>query len=269
MTPEPRFEHLLRMTDKYGTYEHADHSAPRPGHGYCTDDMARVLVVTSREPCPNREVSDLAHQALRFIVDAQGASGDCRNRRDRRGQWQGPYSVEDAWGRSLWGSGTAAARDALQLEREVALGHFDRGARQRSRSPRSMAFAALGADEILAVYPGHRGALGLLADTVPVVGLGATNTSWPWPEPRLSYANAVLPDALIAAGDRLSRPDVLQLRPPPLGLAPRPRDGQRSPLGVPGRGPRPRRSTTGVRPAADRGRGPGRRVLSGRDRHWR
>ena len=40
------------MTDRYGTYEHADGSAPRPEHGYCTDDMARVLVVTSREPVP-------------------------------------------------------------------------------------------------------------------------------------------------------------------------------------------------------------------------
>jgi hypothetical protein len=71
-----------------------------------------------------------------------------------------------------------------------------------------MAFAALGADEILAVYPGHRGALRLLAETVQVVGSGATSTPWPWPEPRLSYANAVLAHALIVAGGRLNRPEV-------------------------------------------------------------
>jgi hypothetical protein len=34
--------------------------------------------------------------------------------------------------------------------------------------------------------------------------------SWPWPEPRLTYANAVLPEALIAAGTALDRPAVVQ-----------------------------------------------------------
>ncbi len=197
------------MTDRYGTYEHADGSAPRPEHGYCTDDMARLLVVTSREPGPSTQVSDLARQALRFVADAQGPGGDCRNRRDRLGHWQGPYDVGDPWGRSLWGLGTAAARHPRELVRQVALGHFERGAQQRSPSPRSMAFAALGAHEVLVAYPGHRAALELLADTVGVVGVGATSTSWSWPEPRLAYANAVLPEALIVAGAGLDRPELV------------------------------------------------------------
>jgi hypothetical protein len=33
-----------------------------------------------------------------------------------------------------------------------------------------------------------------------------TDPAWPWPEERLSYANAVLPDAMIAAGTALDRP---------------------------------------------------------------
>ena len=49
-TPEPRFDHLLRLTDRRGTFEHACFAEPRPEHGYCTDDMARVLVVATREP---------------------------------------------------------------------------------------------------------------------------------------------------------------------------------------------------------------------------
>ena len=46
-TPEPNFGHLISMTDERGTFEHALFSEPRPEHGYCTDDMARVLVVAS------------------------------------------------------------------------------------------------------------------------------------------------------------------------------------------------------------------------------
>ena len=60
------------MTDACATFEHADHASPRKEHGYCTDDMARVLVVTSREPEPNQSVLDLASKALRFVVEAQG-----------------------------------------------------------------------------------------------------------------------------------------------------------------------------------------------------
>ncbi len=48
--PEPNFGHLISMTDERGTFEHALFSEPRPEHGYCTDDMARVLVVATREP---------------------------------------------------------------------------------------------------------------------------------------------------------------------------------------------------------------------------
>ncbi len=33
---------------------------------------------------------------------------------------------------------------------------------------------------------------------------------WPWPEPRLTYANATLPEAMIAAGSVLERPLLVQ-----------------------------------------------------------
>ena len=33
---------------------------------------------------------------------------------------------------------------------------------------------------------------------------------WPWPEPRLTYANAIIPEAMIAAGSGLDRPALLR-----------------------------------------------------------
>ena len=111
------------MTDEHGTFEHADYTTPRREHGYCTDDMARVLVVTCREPHPDSLVSGLAETALRFLVEAQGVRGDCRNRRSSRGGWHGPRGVADCWGRSLW-LGTAAARspdDAVRQYRPCPL----------------------------------------------------------------------------------------------------------------------------------------------------
>jgi hypothetical protein len=203
--PQPTFEYLARISDEHGTFEHADHTSPRTEHGYCTDDMARLLVVTSREADPSAVVIELARKALRFVAGAQGVGGDFRNRRDRDGRWRGPYGVGDCWGRSLWGLGTVAANSPYDLMRQAALAHFDRGAQQRSPWPRAMAFAALGAHEVLSVHPGHRHAIDLLGAAVEVVGERSACRSWPWPEPRLSYANAVLPDSMIAAGVALGR----------------------------------------------------------------
>ncbi len=36
-------DHLERLTDRRGLFEHADGTVPREEHGYCTDDNARML----------------------------------------------------------------------------------------------------------------------------------------------------------------------------------------------------------------------------------
>jgi hypothetical protein len=72
-----------------------------------------------------------------------------------------------------------------------------------------MAFAALGAAELLAVQPRNLRARELLADAVTVIGPLSDDPSWPWPEDRLSYANAAIPEAMIAAGVLLARPELL------------------------------------------------------------
>lgn len=208
--PPPNFDHLVQMTDGRGTFEHARFAEPRPDHGYCTDDMARVLLVATREPRPAPEVRRLVEISLRFLSDAQGLEGDYRNRMSRRGRWEDQPSVEDCWGRSIWGLGSAASRSDTEWVRQSASAQFERAARRRSGSPRAMAFAALGAAEFLAVRPGNRAARGLLTDAADAMRPPTDDPAWPWPEPRLSYANAALPEAMIAAGAALERPGLLQ-----------------------------------------------------------
>jgi len=198
--PDPRFDHLSRMTDRRGTFEHARFAEPRPEYGYCTDDMARVLVVASREPNSGGDVNRLARVAVQFLNDAQSYAGACRNRMDSKGRWKDEPSVEDCWGRCIWGLGTAAAHSDVSLVRRLAVIQFERAAKVRSPWPRAMAFAALGAAELLCVDPGQPAARALLADYAETVAKPNGDAAWPWPEPRLTYANAVLPEAMIAAG---------------------------------------------------------------------
>ena len=199
-SPAPVFDHLLRMSDRRGTFEHACLAEPRPEHGYCTDDVARVLVVATREPDAEGEVNGLAGVAVRFLNEAQAFSGACRNRMDNTGRWIDEPSTGDHWGRCIWGLGTAAAHSHVSLVGRLAVIQLERAAQARSKSPRAMAFAALGAAELLAVKPEHREARGLITDYAASLAAPNGDSAWPWPEPRLTYANAVLAEAMIAAG---------------------------------------------------------------------
>jgi hypothetical protein len=205
---ECRLDHLERLSDDRGLFEHADRLARREEHGYCTDDNARLLVVTTREP-DTGSAHRLGYVALRFVLDAQSDDGRCHNRMNRDGQWTDEPSTDDCWGRSVWALGATAAGHPKSSTRRLALIGFDAAVEQRSEWSRSMAFAALGAADVLATDQDHHPARSLLADTLTIIG-EAPDGKWAWPEPRLAYANATLAEALIAAGHALDRPADLE-----------------------------------------------------------
>ena len=207
---EPNFDHLIYMTDERGTFEHALFNEPRPEHGYCSDDMARVLVVAAREPGHALAMRNLAMLSLSFLQDALDSQGKCRNRMNRSGAWEDLPALDDCWGRSIWGLGTAAARSSDHLIRYLATMGLERAMTQRSPWPRAMAFAALGAAEVLSVDPDNGPARTLLSDAAASMTGPGPDARWPWPEQRLTYANATIPEAMIAAGFALERPALLR-----------------------------------------------------------
>jgi hypothetical protein len=202
---QPVFDHLERLTDDRGLFEHALLAVPRREHGYCVDDTARGLVVVCREPEPGPAARRLARCYLTFVLDALDPTGACRNRMAADGQWRDEAAVGDWWGRALWGLGVAATSAQTPGMRARALAGFRLAAQCRSPHVRSMAFAALGAAELLSGRPDEMAARRLLADTLTAIGEPADDDPrWPWPEERLSYGNASIAEALIVAGDALS-----------------------------------------------------------------
>ncbi len=197
-----RFLHLRALTDHQGVFEHALLDTPRREHGYCVDDVARALIVVVRDPGQEAEILQLAELYLRFLEAAIGPDGRAHNRMDEHGRWSDEPSTGDWWGRLLWALGTAAAQGSDPSIRGRALHAFHRAAVQRSRDLHATAFAALGAAEVARTHPGDRAAEALLADLVRAVP-AQHRASWPWPEPRLRYANASIAEALIAAGSAL------------------------------------------------------------------
>ncbi len=208
--PQLVFDHLERLTDDRGLFEHALHAVPRRAHGYCVDDVARGLVVVCREPAPGPAARRLARCYLGFVLAALDPAGACHNRMAVDGQWRDEPGVGDWWGRALWGLGVAATSAQTPGMRARALGGFRIAAQCRSPHLRSMAFAALGAAELLEDRPDEVAARRLLTDTLAAIGKPAGNDSrWPWPEERLSYGNASIAEALIVAGHAL--PDMAAL----------------------------------------------------------
>ena len=258
--PAPKFDHLLRMTDRRGTFEHARFAEPRPEHGYCTDDMARVLVVATREPNADGEVNGLARVAMQFLNDAQSYAGTCRNRMDSRGAWGDEPSLEDCWGRCIWGLGTAAAHSDVGLVRRLAVIQFERAAKVRSPWPRAMAFAALGAAELLSVDPGHSAAHATphrlrrhRGQTEPRRGLAMARAATHLCECRSRRGDDRRGRCARRFGTAASGLGSV-------GLAGRIRNGGRPPLAHSGSGQRAGRPSARVRSAADRGVHPRRRV---------
>lgn len=204
--PSPlRLDHLLHLAGEWGLHEHALLTEPRPEHGYCVDDMARVLVVTSRAAV-TPDVQRLTAQSLDFLLAAQHDDGLCHNRRNPDGSWGDAAGSDDHWGRSLWALGTAYAELDDPVERGRAHDGVERAMQARSRWPRAMAYAVLGAHQVLRRDPDDRAARRLLADARPSLSRVATSPAWPWPEQRLTYANAVLPEAMIVLGTTLEQP---------------------------------------------------------------
>ncbi|HEY5111100.1 MAG TPA: hypothetical protein VII67_02100 [Acidimicrobiales bacterium] len=216
-TLEPNFDHLLSLSGPYGTFEHARYATARVEHGYCTDDVARVLLVSVRETDAPREVADLASSSLAFLARAQDVDGRFWNRRSPDGEWSGSSSSDDCWGRALWALGTTVARSSDPELKESAMKLFERSAKVRSPWARSMSFASFGAAETLKVDPTNRIALRLLEATARTVDRPDRTKYWRWGEERLSYANAALPEAMLTAGsllgdDRLIETGLRQLR---------------------------------------------------------
>jgi hypothetical protein len=206
--PEPSYAHLIRLTDAKGIFEHAEGTTPRRDGGYCLDDVARALLVVCRQRPAQPELDQLATGYLSFVLRAMAPDGRCHNRLDRDGRWEDQPDTGDWWGRALWGLGTAAARGATSI-RTTAAKAFGRAAMQRSPHLHAMAFATLGAADMLAVDPDHNIARELMVDLVTMVGPAPAagrkaGQVWPWPLPRLTYADAAIAEALIAAGTALS-----------------------------------------------------------------
>ncbi|UAK26469.1 glycosyltransferase family 4 protein [Sphingomonas nostoxanthinifaciens] len=212
----PRLDAIERMTDSCGMIQHGIFAIPDRNHGYCVDDNCRALMLMHRVTGADATRADaLAKVYASFVQHAwNGERGRFRNFMAFDRSWLEAEGSEDSFGRSLWSIGvTAAEARALDLRR-WAMHLFDQVAPHALElgSPRTWAFALLGADAVLRAYRDHPLARRLVADFGErlLAQLRANRREeWNWFEPVLAYDNARLPEALMRAGDLLGNQAML------------------------------------------------------------
>jgi hypothetical protein len=207
--PDLRLDHLKRMSDSTGIYQHAIYSLPDFHHGYCTDDNARALIITvllEELELEGRDLRRLAETYASFMQYAfEPGSRRFRNFMGFDRRWLETAGSEDSQGRALWALGTCAGRSKHRHLQAWAAQMFERAlpAVLDLKSPRTWAYALLGIYEYFRRLSGDRVAA-QARDTftqrlIDIFDRTATD-EWPWFEASLSYANALLPHVLILSG---------------------------------------------------------------------
>jgi glycosyltransferase involved in cell wall biosynthesis len=214
--PELNLTHLRLLTDDTGLLQHAVYSIPRYDEGYCLDDNARALLLTTLvEDAGTDEavaVRALASRYLAFVSHAFNRStGRFRNFMSYERRWTETSGSEDSHGRAAWALGTVVGRLGDPGRRSLAadLFHAALPAVQTFSSPRAWAYALLGIEEYLGAFQGDRGVQamrGALAERLLGLFQRTSQPGWPWFEDRVTYCNARLPQALLASGTRMGDP---------------------------------------------------------------
>lgn len=206
--PEVNLDHLRTLTDGTGIVQHASFTIPNRKHGYTTDDNARAAIATLEhwKKFKDGSVLPLLSTYLSFLHHAYNPdNGRVRNLFTYDGQWIREQGSEDSHGRFIWTLGRLVSDAPSQLISGFAtqLFHQALGVSSSFTSPRSWAFCVLGSVQYLNRFEGDRNArLNCKNLAQKLLELFQRNGSedWPWGENIVSYENARLPQALLAAG---------------------------------------------------------------------
>jgi uncharacterized protein (TIGR03083 family) len=212
--PALRLDHLERLTDEIGIIQFASHVEPDPSSGYCVDDVARLAVVATDLLTLGRgrgRAESWLRQSIRFLIAAYQPSSrlgrrGMHNLLSYGGTWQDWPHLGDHVGRAIWAlgvmTGSSACPEDVRRSGETLLDELVPLA-----EPLADTGLRAGAYALLGLARGRRPATELapllarldsaLRDTC------AQAPDWRWYEPRLTYDNGRLAQAMLAAAARV------------------------------------------------------------------
>ena len=214
--PAVNIDHLQRMTDSTGVFQHAVGKIPNYDEGYCTDDNARALILTVLlEDIDDKTVAGTArHLAERYLAFLWHAfnpdTGRFRNFMAYDRRWLEDRGSPDSHARAMWALGTVAGRSNDARLRSIAgrLYTLALPASLEVDHPRSWAYTLISIHEYMRRFYGDSAAESArerLANRLFELYQHTSSSDWPWFEFDLTYANAKLPHALLLCGRWMMR----------------------------------------------------------------
>lgn len=208
--PGIKLDHLRRMTTGFGILQFSRINQPDHDSGYTLDDNARALIALCMHYELSGEVTNIESlgKYFNFIKYCLQPGGNFLNYVDRYGNFSGQNSetnLEDANGRAVWALGYLISKKdllpaALVRNAEITL-HQTLSYLGSLRSPRAIAFAIKGlyyynsrhnSPEIVQLIRTLSAKLAMLYHAV-------SSSDWEWFENSLTYANSLLPEAMLYA----------------------------------------------------------------------
>ena len=200
------------LCDGTGMLQHGSYIVPDRRHGYCLDDNVRALMLVSRITW--RSPGEELRRASTFASFLQYAWNPevrrFRNFMNYDRSWCEAIGSEDSNGRAIWALGDTAVHSRLPGLRGWASHGFDvhAGIALEFDSPRSIAFAALGAAAVLERDRSHATACAIAercGDLLDKLLGGTRRPDWTWFEAVIGYDNPRLSQALIECGRVLGK----------------------------------------------------------------
>mgnify|MGYP000868968129 FL=1 len=203
-------DHLDRMTDSTGLIQHAIYSIPRRESGYTTDDNARALRLCTRLWCqhPEKRMLNRFTGYLSFLEHARCPVRGFHNFLSYQRSWLDAAGTGDCQGQAVLALaevlGSSLPDGYRLLARELIEAVLPALADLRSLRAQAYVIQAWGRLREAEVQDMERfetiacSAARRLVDCYH----RSERPDWPWFESRMTYANAVLPQAMFIAAER-------------------------------------------------------------------
>ncbi len=208
--PVINLDHLKKMTTDFGIIQFSKINQPDIESGYTLDDNARALIAMCMHYEQTHDATDIAciHKYFSFIRYCQQPAGEFLNYVDKERLFIGQNSdsnLEDANGRTIWALGYIISKTDLLPSELISQAEIlmQKAIYRLSlmHSTRAMAFAVKGL-----YYRGgsvysteNSGLLELLAKRLVQMYKHESSEKWAWFESYLTYANSILPEAMLCA----------------------------------------------------------------------
>lgn len=214
--PPLRLDHILRMSDGTGIFQHATFNVPNFHEGYCTDDNARafILCMMLAEPGPLDALETTYLAFLTAALDHETAR--FRNFMSHGRQWLEKAGSEDSHARAMWALGVGSGRATNTGHQRLSVHLFELGLPPVNDfvSPRAWAFTLLGIHEYLMRYPDKEKVLAAretLTRKLVKRWNDCAGDDWPWFENEATYDNARLSQAMILSGKAMDDMEVYEI----------------------------------------------------------